>query len=72
MKKRNIEDRIINLNSIEEIDKKLVPIFKNPKYNTYIVNMSMDVANFLMSHYQDNIDDQPEGFIRFVKSLRQR
>ena len=56
MKKRNIEDRIINLNSIEEIDKKLVPIFKNPKYNTYI-NSSIDLSRNTSSILDINLFD---------------
>ena len=68
----SLDARVINIASISEIDEKLIPIFQNPQFKTYNVNMTAEVAIYLFREYQELPKEHPDGFIMFVKSLRQR
>ena len=69
-----LKNRIIILETIEDIESKLIPIFnleEENRYPTYIVNMTIEVLNYLMEWYHKSPDLHPD-LVKFVKSLRQR
>ena len=67
-----LKNRIIILETIEDIESKLIPIFKlEHPHPSYIVNMTIDVLYYLMEWYHKS-PTAPPDLVKFVKSLRQR
>ena len=67
-----LDARVINIALISEIEEKLIPAFQQTKHKTFVVNFSSEVAVHLFKHYHVDPQKQPDGFVMFVKSLRQR
>ena len=67
-----LDARVINIASISEIEEKLIPAFQQTKHKTFVVNFTSKVAVHLFKHYHVDPQKQPDGFVMFVKSLRQR
>ena len=68
---QTLDSRVINIESVTEIDEKLFPIFTSPEHKTYILNFTQNTAYEIFQYYHIK-NQQPLGVYSAVKSYRQR